>query len=383
MNEGLHSLSSPFGGVRLMLCQRSSRLLALLVALMAALPAAGADRLILRNLDIITDRTVTAFDEDGIILDAALPSGRNKLTWDEIERGKVALDQPRFDSFLGELGLPLYRIRQRLRLGDIRGAGEVADTLYSRFGERRSQTAYMIHQAVMWSRLAAGHPEEAADPALRCYELLKTRAATLAEHPGTRRPKFDVDTGLSSELPPLWLDPVAAKKALPDVERAIRWMSQPRPPAAYLYYATFAIAAGDAAEAERVAPSLSTGSSPALADLIKAEQELTSHSPGPALERLRVSRGSLPEACRPVASYLLGLLDSQSDDADRCRDGLLELLSIPAEHGQELRELSAAALYYAATGLDQLKDATGAAAVRTELTSRYGTARFAVATQGQ
>jgi hypothetical protein len=108
----------------------------LLVVVLAVAPAHGADRLILRNLDIISDRTVTALDEDGVELDKPRPSGESRLTWDQIERGKVALDQPRFDALLAELGPPLYRTGQRLKIGDYEAAGEPAEALYPRFAQR-------------------------------------------------------------------------------------------------------------------------------------------------------------------------------------------------------------------------------------------------------
>src|SRR3954470_16967408 len=95
-----------------------------------------ADRLILRNLDIVTDRTVTAFDEDGLVLDGAREGGTDRITWDEVERGKIALDQPRFDKLLADLGAPLYRIRQRLKVGDYNAAREPAELLYPSFAER-------------------------------------------------------------------------------------------------------------------------------------------------------------------------------------------------------------------------------------------------------
>jgi hypothetical protein len=326
---------------------------------------------------------VKAFDEDGVELDAALPSGRTRVTWDEIERGRVALDQARFNDLLGELGLPLYRTRQRLKLGDVRGAGEAAETLYARFRDRRSQSAYLVCQAVMWSRIDAGRCESAVEPALRCFELLKTRAATLADLPGMRRPQFDVETGLASELAPVWFDPAAARSALADVERAMRGMSHPRPAGAYVYYATLAITAGETSEGERVLPLLSGMPGGALVDLVAALREQASGSAGPATERLRFSRVHLPEECRTAAIFVVGLADSQSEQEDRCKDGLLELLSIPAGHGQEQRGLAAAALYYAVAGLDKLKDAPGAAAVRSELMTRFAGTRFAEQLHGK
>lgn len=354
-----------------------------LLLLGAAHEALAADRLILRNLDLVRGRTVAAFDEDGVVLDAALADGSSRLTWDQIERGKVALDQARFNGLLAELGLPLFRVRQRLKIGDVRGAGEVAESLYGRFAERKGSSAFLICQAVLWSRLGSGRSEEAVEPALRCVELLRSKAASVAELPGVRRPKFDLETGLAAELPPVWLDGAAAKSVLPKVEQAIRGMAQPRPVGAYLYYATLAVAAGETAEAERVLPLVATHSNAAaLGDLVRAQQEMISGRGGAAVERLRSSRGGLPIACQSAASFVLGRADLQTADADRQRDGLLELLTIAAGRSDEQRELTAAALYHAAGGLDKLKDVAGAAAVRAELAGRFVDTKFGVESGG-
>src|SRR5262245_30496673 len=72
-----------------------------------------ADRIVLRNLKIVTDRTVASFDVDGVKLDDG-----SVLGWDEIERATIDGDkQDAFDKQLLELGGPLYRIRQRLSTG--------------------------------------------------------------------------------------------------------------------------------------------------------------------------------------------------------------------------------------------------------------------------
>jgi hypothetical protein len=336
-----------------------------------------ADRIILRNLDIITDRTVTALDEDGLQLDAPRTGASSKLTWDEIERGKIALDQARFDALLSDLGPPLYRLRQRLKTGDYAAASQPAEMLYPRFVGRSSQTAYLVCQATMWSRLAAGKRESAVEPYLRCYELLRSRAAVTRALPGSRRVKLDAATAMTPELAPVWFDATAAKQALPLVEQLIRTIPQPRPSSAYVYYATLAVAAGDSAEAERVLPLLEAATGVEIwPTLIRAEQELASGSSGQAIQQLHSKREALPPAARPAALLMLGLADSQSTDEDVCRSGLIDLLSLPAIYGSEQPELAAAGLYHAAQALDKLKDASGAAAVRRELTSRYADTHF-------
>src|SRR4051812_3895715 len=75
---------------------------------------AAEDRIVLRNIQVITGKTVVAFDEDGVRLSGTPPQS---LGWDEIESGRVAADQARFDALLKKLGDPLYRIRLRLNSG--------------------------------------------------------------------------------------------------------------------------------------------------------------------------------------------------------------------------------------------------------------------------
>ena len=339
---------------------------------------AAADRLILCNLDILTDRTVTALDEDGLVLDAPRPGGSDRVTWDEVERGTIALDQPRFDALLKELGPPLYRIRQRLKVGDYEAFAEPAELLYPRFADRRGPTAYMVCQATMWSRLAVGKREAAAEPYLRCFELLRAGAARSGGLPGSRRLKLDAKTAISPELLPIWFDATAAKTALPGVQQAIRSITQPRPEGAYVYYASLALAAGDTAEFTRVLPSI-RGDDPAAApwrDILLAQQEVLAGSPGSQIEALKSSVETLPDPCRAAALYWLGLAGIQSADEGTIRDGQLALLTLPAAYRTQQPELAAAGLYHAAAALDKLKDDSGAAAVRSELTSQFGATYF-------
>ncbi|MEX2176415.1 MAG: hypothetical protein WD872_18775 [Pirellulaceae bacterium] len=347
--------------------------LALIAALLPQGSLAAADRLILRNLDFILDRTVVAFDEDGLRLDAPRAGGSDRLTWDQIERGAIALDQPRFDQLLGELGPPLYRIRQRLKIGDYETLAEPAEQMYSRFADRKSDTAYMVCQAVMWSRLAMGQREAAVEPYFRCLEILRADAAQPADLPGDRRLNVDLRTGLSGDLTPLWFDAAAARTALAAVQETIKGMAQPRLEGVYVYYATLALAAGDSGEVARVLAPLQSDDPQIAAwrSIIALQQDVLSGKPTAATLPLGQQIDALPAACRPAALYWLGLAGVASADERVVRDGLLHLLSLPAEYATSDRELAAAGLYQAAQGLDKLKAERAGAAVRRELASQY------------
>ena len=95
--------------------------------------ASAADQIVLRDLTIISDRKVTAFDVDGIQLD----DGKS-LTWDQVEKASIGEQQAEFDALLKQLGNDLYRLRRRLTDGDYEGLLPHAEALYPRYVGRTS-----------------------------------------------------------------------------------------------------------------------------------------------------------------------------------------------------------------------------------------------------
>jgi hypothetical protein len=318
----------------------------------------GADRIVLRNLKIISDRQVVSLDVDGVRLDQGPP-----VTWDEIERGTIAGDkQADFDRLLKELGTPLFQIRQRLTVGDYQGLVGPAESVYPRYAERRSETAYMVMQALMWARLAEGRREAAVEPYLRCYEYLKaTRAG--GNLPGERRLAFDPATAVSSELPPVWFDADSAKAALPGVYQAVLAMQQPRPAGTLVYYGTLALAAGETNVALRMLQG--------VPDQPRLTAELRDIALAGATVRLETSLDKLLPQNRPLALYWLGLAKTADKDEEVRRAGVLQLLYLPALHGKQFPDLAGAGLYHAMQTLAELGDAKGSVEVRKELLVRY------------
>lgn len=345
---------------------------ALLACVTVAVPlsADAADRIILRNLQLIADRRVVAVDEDGALLDMPRAGGSDRLTWDEIERGRVASDlQADFDRFRTELGPPLYKLRLRLKIGDYAGLVEPAEALYEQFAKRRSQTAYLVCQSLMWGRLATGRREQAVEPFLLCMSLLASNAADAQRLPGTRR--LAMEGLICSDLPPVWLERGLARQGLPALWESISGMPTPRPAEAYLYYASLASAAGEFAEAEKVLQAIPGGDAAhsAAVDLVRTQIDMQ-RNPAVAGHPAELS-GDLSSATTALAHYWRGMRLLAADQRDQKRDGLLALLTIPAEAGERQPELAAAALQQAALGLAKLADETAARAVRRELTTRY------------
>ncbi len=342
----------------------------LVVPLVAAADEAdGADRIILRNLDVITGKTVVGFDEDGVRMDDA-----TRITWDEIERGRIDPErQAAFDRMLEQLGTPLYRIRQRLGVGDYRGLLEPATELYPRFAGRGSSTAYMVAQSLMWARLAVGHREQAVEPYMRCYTYLRNVAPVDLTLPGNRRLRFDRETGMSPELLPIWFDADAARDALPGVLKAITEMPAPRPEGTRVYYGTLALSAGSAEQGVSVLRGIE-GRYPSLAELREiaaAQREVQNGASGPAVEALAAKVDNLSAANKPLALYWLGMARLTSHNRSVQRDGILRLLHLPAIYGRQAPELAAAALYKSMTTFAAWQDENARSALRRELVEQY------------
>jgi len=340
-----------------------------LIALACAQRAMAADRIVLRDLTIINDRTVKAMSLDGVQLDNGKVIG-----WDEIETGKLTGDrQELFDKYLKNVGVHLFRIRQRLENGDYRSLAPSAEAIAKYYRGRNSATGYMVMQALMWGRMAQGRQAAAVAPYLHCFEYLRTAQAEAVPPPGERRLQYDPATGMCDELPPIWFDAAAATEALPAVASAISSMQRPRPPATRIYYASLAIAAGDAAAADKALAGLPENT-PRVAQLkliLQAQQEITAGQPGEKTDELAQALDELVEPNRPLARYWLGMAKISQDGAQEKREGVLDLLHLPAVHGEQSPALAAAGLFEAMRALEALGNLRGSIALRNELLSKY------------
>lgn len=327
-----------------------------------------ADRLLLRDLELIRNKTVKAFDEDGVRLD-----NERLISWDRIQQGTVASGkQDDFDRTLRELGEPLFRIRVRLRFGDFAGLRDYAESLYPRYAGRNSQTSYMVSLALMWSRIEAGRREEAVAPYLRCVAFLLNSAGQ--DHlPGHLRLEFDADTGLTPVLLPVWFDSDAAKSALPQVREAVQAIVHPRPEGVYLYYASLALAAGDS-QVALDALKLVSGkqrSMVELRDVLLAQYEIVNDRSADAVASLHAELDTLLPQNRALALYWLGRDQVKGNDGRLRRQGVLLLLRLPALLGDTYPELAAAGLHLAMQTLEELNETEAAEALRRELLLGY------------
>ena len=323
----------------------------------------------MRNLKVITGKTVVSFNEDRIRL-----SDSSSLEWHEIERAKIAeSQQAAFDKLLAALGNDLYRIRQRLSVGDYAGLLPHAEALAERYATRTSDTAYMVEQALMWGRLATGNREQALVAYLRCYSILRTRGVIKIDLPGDRLLEFDPKTALTPELVPIWFDQESAKAELPKVYDILRAMKA-RPTGAYVYLGTLALAAGNEKTVSAVMGALRSDV-PTISELkriIDAQREVLAGESGARIKALGSDWTNFGPSTGPLALYWVGRDMLKSDDDETQRQGLLYLLRIPALYGTSQPDLAAASLYESMRVLEEHKDVSGSVTVRRELLAEYG-----------
>jgi hypothetical protein len=318
------------------------------------------DKLVLRDLTTLRDPGITSLDADGLVLSRERSGGTKLVTWDEIESVQLADEKKQQDAeqLLQKIGLPLYRLRVRLELGDDTSLLEPAESLYETFAHRRSDSAYLVLQSLVWGRLAHGQREAAVEPWLLAYEVLRSRAAKVSDLPGTRRPQLDPGAALLGELEPVWFDAEASRAALPKVEAALATFAEPIPSGARLYAASLALAAGDVAKA---APYLDAEvppqtSSDHLQAILRAQRELLQKKPQAAVERLRgvleaMQRDQASDEAkvridyRPLALFWLARAQQAAGGTTARDEALLTYMRIPALYARQSPELAAAALF--------------------------------------
>lgn len=351
---------------------RTRTVLMMALGLLIALPTRAEDVIVVRPKLPLRDKKVEGFDVDGVRL-----SGGTVLAWEEIESGRLDRDQARFDQLLRSQGEPMFRLSRALRVSDYRAAVEPAEQLAASYAGRRSKAAYLVHQGLMWGRLAEGRREEAVEPYLTCLEILR-QAKERPSPPGPRRLQFDAGSGLTADLPAIFFNADAARAALPRVQKARAALTAPVPTGLGLFATALALAAGDleAAEAELARVGDDARDVAELRRVLAARLDVArgrAHLAVPVLETV-VTNGLEP--MRPLARYCLGQARVASAQVDERRDGVIDLLHVPALHGETQPDLSAAALDLAARTLDVLSDPE-AELLRKELLVRFPNAYHA------
>lgn len=348
--------------------------LALLFITLVVAPASAQHRLLLRDTTLVTG-SIRSVNPDGVTLQQE--GAAKTYGWDEIDSG-IAPDQKKFDSYLREIGDPLFRVRQRLKAGDYLEMSAPAEKLFPLFVERSSGVAEAVSFATHLARDARHRREMALEPLLACLAM-RSRAghATEPRFAAANNRKLTLDAiGLVREFPPVFFDETAAREALASYGNRLRQWPGGKPTlGARIYVASLANCAGDFAAALEIEKSLAD--QPAVAEwrtLLAAQREIRQGAPRGAVEAMRAKLDTLHEPARMVGIYFSGLAGLKATPAGR--EPVISFLSLPARYGTTSPELAAAGLYHAALSLEKESDSRAALAVRKELLTRFSATYF-------
>ncbi len=329
-----------------------------IIMMLVANSALAQSTIVLRNLELIKGKSIESFDRTAVQL-----TDGTELSWDEILRANLGNDrQEEFDQHIIEIGLPIFRLKSRIKRGDWTGAGLMAEPIFSdlQLIEKSPFTddiKYLVNLATMKSRLKSGNRAGAVLPFLRALEIQPHVAPETLELTGENCLPENQSVALLPELLPVWFDienvaiskeQIASTKSIgPSLGRSI-------------YLASMQIELDQNNPAEALLDQIETSKSKAakLWSLVlraRMLQRAGEHVQCQSLLDRNATKftGDL----RPVAIYYRALNDlliqpksarpNQTSDVQLSKTTLM-LLRIPAIYGKQHPELAAAAIFQAA-----------------------------------
>ena len=163
----------------------------------------NAQEIILRDLTQITDAKITSVDDESL----QLADGK-QLSWDAILQARVdPVWQNLVDSRIEKYGLPLYRLKHRLRQKNFAGAFEIARQWYDSDQQKFSgiEANFLVCRSVMLGRIGRGENALAIEPMIRAIELQEECSPEfLNSNPDLAFSKSELKTELCNQLLPVW-----------------------------------------------------------------------------------------------------------------------------------------------------------------------------------
>ncbi len=346
--------------------------------------------IVLRDLSVIRGESVTGIDEHYVQL-----SGGRKLGWEEILKASVKPElQLDFDEKIVSLGLPLFRIKHRLSIGDWAGLGDLAKRQYQNLqfdgleSEQDSPRTYLVCVATMKGRLYRGDRAGAILPFLQAAKI-QNRWQSSRDAVGTFLPDEDARQLLSSEILPIWFDHEQVEAAFSVFANAFVPTSATEDSGPVVYLASMAIEMKRLQLARQLVDLLAGGDREAKSWrlILLAQIQIAEGNAVAATEFLKQHQSNLVGATVPMASYLKAasfyepgspsvdlahpLNTMQRQVSDEKADAMLQLLEIPAEFGERYPVLASAALYQSSQIAKSLAWKHEEQILKQELLARY------------
>ncbi len=346
----------------------SAGLLVTVVALMSAGPA-QADRLHRRGEPAPLEGRTLDVTADGVLFRTSRGSdaGDSLFTWDRVKR--LETDQQQFAAAWEthrDLSERLWRARSRVERSDYSAAEPILDELFEETMHRTGTTALIVAEGLLRCRLAREARAAAVLPWLELHRLLGAGLKPTAYL--SMRPIVDPQSGLCPQLPPMWGKSAGVEQMLADLNHYV-----PDAPASARLAALYARAArlwlglsvDDAAAFYRGDEAWDRDAGVVVVTALVAALERVRPLPLD-VEKVMARPLREPGPLTPWALFMRGAVRVEDRDLDRRREGLVDLLTIPATYGQEHRYLAGFAIERAASILESMGRGPAADSLRTE-----------------
>lgn len=363
--------SSLFDGVL-----RSSRALCIGVALLSLVDAASADRLLRRDGQPALDGRALEVDDNGVLFRVARGAEQSDLlvTWDQIRLFET--DREGFaerSAERREMSEQLWRARSRVERLDYAAAEPIFESLFAQTLNRTDATAITVAEGLLRCRLARGARAAAVVPWLELHRLLAQGLKPTAYL--ALPPVVDAQTGICPQLPPIWTRSAGVEQLLADLAQYIPDATATERLASLYTRAarlTLGVRVQDPALFYNMDESWQRDPAALMVTaMVAANEEIT---PFPIeVDRTFARLYREPGLLSPWAWFVRGRARAAVKDAQVQRQGLVDLLTIPALHDETHPYLAGFAIDAAARVLDTLGRSDAAASLRTELRRDYPT----------
>ncbi len=320
--------------------RRIAMMLLLLCVFAWPISSQGQSNIVLRDLTLISNRTVESFDQDKVRLNDG-----SELSWDKILQGRVAADrQVEFDRNLREIGLPLYQLKQRIKIGDWVRLHEVADSLLVRYSGIDSAIAKTVCLAAAKGKSESGRRVEAVLPFL----MASVKRASLPED-GWEVMEFsasDLEIGVASQLLPVWFDRESIKAQKSALEAYRIELGERFPDGGKVYLASFCLVLEQYDDTKRYADQVGEANQTLRQwkRLLLSEVDRRTCEDANQVDLFQADNETVDEVRAALAYFDALALDRKFVDIDSTSQ-ILEYMKVPALWGERFPNIASAAIY--------------------------------------
>lgn len=339
------------------------------MAVMPICTGLAQDTVILRDLSVVKG-SIKTLDSKKI----EFADGR-RLEWRDALSSNVAEPlKSQFQQFVAEKGLPLFHAEQKLRLQELVGLGELAETLFRQLASEPDRFSdgegFLISVAAMKSRVASGDRANAVLPFLKATELFRQKKVARERVEQLGVSPTDLQAGVAVSIWPVWFDRANSTAAVKDLQATLASDISKNSSGLLYYLASLHLYLNSADKAKPLIEELNGRKLPVgWMEILKTQFDIAEGRNVSAVSRLQNELTNFPYKLRMAANFVVGSeLGKDPQNADLA---VLKLLEIPASEKESEFAMGSAALYESINILKKTGQTREVVTLQNELLSRF------------